>query len=278
MASELYDGIISPQGGLYNPGPQVVMPNAGRVTAEGLTVRPVQTYGVDSYGSPIIPNTNPIAQQVQANAVAQALSLGRANGKAAGGGVAAALAGSNQPAGSIVDKSQARLAQGPQGWDPAYGYAPMPKPSSALGAIEQVALANTEVGMPRRRPNIEANPGTLVPTRPQTVFSPQGAGTGVFGAAMSPGMAQRLNTDPRYAAQRGGPAPSQNAIPITVRGGNRTQQALAQVAQASQPAAPAPAPVQPTVQATQWQQDRFQTTEGAGLPSSMGSSRWTTGY
>lgn len=261
------------------------MPNAGRVTAEGLAVRPVQTYGVDSYGSPIIPNTNPIAQQVQANAVAQALSLGRANGKAAGGGVAAALAGSNQPAGSIVDKSQARLAQGPQGWDPAYGYAPMPKPSSALGAIEQVALANPDVGLPRRRPNIEANPGTLVPTR--------GPDTGNFGIPMSGGMNRGiagragLGGIPGLSMAQSGGIQAQNRvlanqlrsnpIPITVRGGNKTQQALAQVAQAAQPAA-APAPVQPTVQATQWQQDRFQTTEGAGLPSSMGSTRWTTGY
>jgi hypothetical protein len=101
-----------------------------------------------------------------------------------------------------------------------------------------------------------------------------GGDRGLFGAQMSPGMASILNTDPRYAAQRSGAVPARSAVPITVRGGNKTQQALAQVAQAT---APRVAP-QPTVAATQFQQDRFQTTEGAQLPSSMGSTRWTTGY
>lgn len=226
--------------------------------AGGLTSRSVTTVPIDNYG-------NPILAQQKANAVAQALSLGRANGKGTGGGVAAALAGVHQPAGSVLTgKDPSRLASGPVGWDPTYGYAPMPKPSSALAAIETVAPAPT-VGLPRRRPNIEANPGTLVPTR--------ASDGGVFGVPVSGGMNRNIAG---RTAMSGVPGIPQRApVPITVRGGNKTQQALAQVAQAS---APAPAPVQPTVQATQWQQDRFQTTEGAGLPSSMGSSRWTTGY
>jgi hypothetical protein len=43
---------------------------------------------------------------------------------------------------------------------------------------------------------------------------------------------------------------------------------------AAAPAAPAPT----AYQTTQFQQDRFQTTEGATMPSSMNNSRWTTGY
>ncbi len=66
MASSLYDGIISPQGGLYQPGPQVVMPSQPNVTAEGLAIRSVPTYSVDNYG-------NPVLEQQKANAVAQAL-------------------------------------------------------------------------------------------------------------------------------------------------------------------------------------------------------------
>ena len=85
MASSLYDGIISPQGGLYQPGPGVVMPSA----ASGLTTRPVRTVEIDEYTG------NPILNQVKANAVAQALiGAGQSrSGAAAPSGVARALGG-----------------------------------------------------------------------------------------------------------------------------------------------------------------------------------------
>lgn len=46
----------------------------------------------------------------------------------------------NQPAGSIrVAKDQSRLASGPAGWDPTYGYMPAPSAKPALAAIEAAA-------------------------------------------------------------------------------------------------------------------------------------------
>lgn len=50
-------------------------------------------------------------------------------------------------------------------------------------------------------------------------------------------------------------------VAITVTGGN-----------------PAPASPGATYATTPFQEDRFQTTTGAGMPSSMNNSRWTTGY
>jgi hypothetical protein len=245
-AADVYGGIIAP--------------SAGRVTAEGLAVRPVQTVPIDSSG-------NPILNQVKANAVAQALvgAGGNQGGSLRANPVATALAAVNEVGGGSAipgwngqfnpNKRQDRLTQ--NAWmDP--GGVPV---QTAAVTPPRAQYGNYTASL---RPAAQNVPVTYQ----------AGGDRGLFGAQMSPGMASILNTDPRYAAQRSGAVPARSAVPITVRGGNKTQQALAQVAQAT---APRVAP-QPTVAATQFQQDRFQTTEGAQLPSSMGSSRWTTGY
>jgi hypothetical protein len=245
-AADVYGGIIAP--------------SAGRVTAEGLAVRPVQTVPIDSSG-------NPILNQIKANAVAQALvgAGGFGSGNAKANPVATALAAVNEVGGGSAipgwngqfnpNKRQDRMTQ--NAWmDP--GGVPV---QTAAVTPPRAQYGNYTASL---RPAAQNVPVTYQ----------AGGDRGLFGAQMSPGMASILNTDPRYAAQRSGAVPARSAVPITVRGGNKTQQALAQVAQAT---APRVAP-QPTVAATQFQQDRFQTTEGAQLPSSMGSSRWTTGY
>jgi hypothetical protein len=266
--------------------PSFVAAGGGRVT--GYADDPMYSSYGDVSSAKTNRGGNPILEQQQANAVAQALSLGRANGRAAGGGVAEALlamSAPNQPRGSIVPgKSQDRIAAGYWAGEGGAWGGGKPAPSQALAAIEAVSPSSA-VGLPRRRPNIEANPGTLVATR-----APDTGGYGIpLSGGMNRGIAGRagLGGIPGLSMAQAGGIGAQNRVlagnlrapvPITVRGGNRTQQALAQVAQAAQPTPATPAPVQPTVQATQWQQDRFQTTEGAGLPSSMGSTRWTTGY
>ena len=59
----------------------------------------------------------------------------------------------------------------------------------------------------------------------------------------------------------GGGGSGRAPVAITVTGGN-----------------PAPAAPGPTYTTTPFQEDRFQTTTGAGMPASMNNSRWTTGY
>ncbi len=46
---ELYEGIISPSGGLYDPGPEVSFPRE----PSGLVSRSVTTVPIDDYGNPI---------------------------------------------------------------------------------------------------------------------------------------------------------------------------------------------------------------------------------
>jgi hypothetical protein len=232
MASSLYDGILLPQGGVYpGAGPDVVFPSGSppsvpagvsRVTGEGLNVYSRPTYSVDNYG-------NPILEQQKANAVAQALGVGGGGRGIAGarGDVAAALSGIPTANGTLVaGKSQDRLTpnafgygeNGMTGWTPQT----TANPTTALAAIDAAA----GVGLPRRRPNIEANPGTLVPI--------QQPDTGLLGVKMSPGMNRNIAARAALGGIPGvmqrAPVGRQPVNNITVRGGNKTQQALAQVA------------------------------------------------
>lgn len=242
--ANIYDAIIAgshantdpsyvPPSGLEVVFPGSVPAGVSRVTGEGLNVYSRPTYAVDSYGSPITSNSNPIAQQQQANAVAQALSLGRANGKATGGGVAEALAlaaaSDSGPKGNRLTPNAFGYGEnGMTGWSPE---------NTALSAIKSATGAG-RFGFTGSDPFTSYTRDYVATARPAalrapTVFSPESAGTGVLGQRMSPGMATVLNTDPRYAAQRNGTLGSRPVNNVTVRGGNRTQQALAQVAAAA---------------------------------------------
>jgi hypothetical protein len=66
--------------------------------------------------------------------------------------------------------------------------------------------------------------------------------------------------------------------PDTVRSPSVPQKRPSYSPVSSPSPAAAPTPAAPAYQTTQFQQDRFQTTEGATMPSSMNNSRWTTGY
>jgi hypothetical protein len=245
-AADVYDGIIAP--------------SAGRVTAEGLAVRPVQTVPIDSSG-------NPILNQVKANAVAQALvgAGGNQGGSLRANPVATALAAVNEVGGGSAipgwngqfnpNKRQDRLTQ--NAWmDP--GGVPV---QTAAVTPPRAQYGNYTASL---RPAAQNVPVTYQ----------AGGDRGLFGAQMSPGMASILNTDPRYAAQR-----TRNLsapVGITVRGGNKTQQALAQVAASQPQAAPRAAP-NPGYVTTPYEQSWAQTTENALMPSAGGERR-RTGY
>jgi hypothetical protein len=247
-AADVYGGIIAP--------------SAGRVTAEGLAVRPVQTVPIDSSG-------NPILNQVKANAVAQALvgAGGNQGGSLRANPVATALAAVNEVGGGSAipgwngqfnpNKRQDRLTQ--NAWmDP--GGVPV---QTAAVTPPRAQYGNYTASL---RPAAQNVPVTYQ----------AGGDRGLFGAQMSPGMASILNTDPRYAAQRSGAVPARSAVPITVRGGNKTQQALAQVAASQPQAAPRVAP-NPGYVTTPYEQSWAQTTENALMPSAGGERR-RTGY
>lgn len=238
--ANIYDAIIAGSHANTDPsyvppsGPEVVFPGTpagvSRVTGEGLNVYSRPTVAIDGYG-------NPILSQPRSNPVAQALSSGRANGKASGGGVAEALANAaasnSGPSGNrLTPNAFGYGASGPtimSGWTP--------ESTAALGAIN-AATTKGKYGFTGSDPfsaytkdyTATARPASV---RAPTVFSPQTAGTGVLGQRMSPGMASILNTDPRYAAQRSGNLGARPVNNISVRGGNKTQQALAQVAASS---------------------------------------------
>lgn len=74
-------------------------------------------------------------------------------------------------------------------------------PNTAVAAIDTVAPAN--VPLPRPRPNINnGNPGS----------------TGLFGQQMSPGMADIIATDPKYASQRSGRVVQASTSPVVQQG------------------------------------------------------------
>jgi hypothetical protein len=190
----VYDGIISPKGGLYKPGPEVVFPRG----ESDLVTRKVQTVAVDPFtGQPIVAGQGGNMPNVRA-------AMSSSGGARFDGRGSANLVQPNQPSGSIVaDKSQERLG------DNSYAFFGEPK-SPALGAIDNV----TTVAMPRKRPNIEANPGMRLDT-------------GLMGVPMSQGMSERL---------AGGEA--MGMVPgVSIVRNPRVFQALA----AQQQAAPAPA-------------------------------------
>ncbi len=262
MANNLYDGILLPQGGIYpGAGPDVVFPSApqalpdgvSRVTPEGLNVYSVKTTGVDSYG-------NPILNQVNANAVAQAL--------AGAGGYGAGSIKAN-PVAAALSGTQMAGASGTAGWDGQDNFNKNQDrlPSRAVGYGENgvtgvtvnpalAAIASVTPKTYGMKSFTGSDPfgaysrdyvAGLKPaaTMKPTVFSPEAAGTGGLGIKMSKGMADTLNNDPRYANQRSGVAPTKAPVSITVPGGNKTQIALAAVANAARTPTPAtqPAPL-----------------------------------
>jgi hypothetical protein len=118
--------------------------------------------------------------------------------------------------------------------------------------------------------------------------------TGMFGIPMSSGMAEILATDPKYAAQRTTKfrAPQQQAqqpkaalqrgrslldMLFGGAGGNTGQGGGISLANAFTSGGGGASPTS-TYTTTPFQEDRFQTTTGAGMPSSMNNERWTTGY
>jgi len=235
----VYDGIISPKGGLYKPGPEVVFPRG----ESDLVTRKVQTVAVDPFtGQPIVAGQGGNMTNVRA-------AMSSSGGARFDGRGSANLVQPNQPSGSIVaDKSQERLG------DNSYAFFGEPK-SPALDAIDTVA-ATSIVPLPRKRPNIEANPGTRLDT-------------GLMGVPMSQGMSERL---------AGGEA--MGMVPgVSIVRNPRVFQALAAQQQAAPaPAAPASPAVLPSYATTEFQQNAFQTTPGAQMPGSMNNERWRTGY
>lgn len=232
--SDFYSGALDP----YKPYVQTPgampyntsLPLSTDRPSGGLISRSVTTVPIDGYG-------NPILQQQKQDAVARALSIGGGGSGSLGAraDVAAALDarfGTGPSGNRLTPMASGYGASGPtlmSGWGGVpFGYSGSGKPSSALGAID--AVTASAVPLPRARPNIEANPGVNIPIR--------GTDTGLLGIPMSAGMNRNLAARAAVSGIPGlvqrAPMGSQPAN-ITVRGGNRTQQALAQVA-ASQPA------------------------------------------
>jgi hypothetical protein len=148
-------------------------------------------------------------------------------------------------------KDAQRLAQNAYDFDPAaFGYnSQRPSNNPAVQVAEALAQSST-TPLPRRRPNIEANPGTLVATR-----KPDTGNYGIpISGGMNRGIAGRagLGGIPGLSMAQAGGIQAQNRVlagnlraapvPITVRGGNKTQQALAQVASAVNRATYVPVP------------------------------------
>lgn len=175
---DIYRGIISPNGGLYAPGPDVVFPSrpsdVARVTPEGLNVRSVQTVAVDPFTGELIQST-PRGN----SAVRQALSRDQSDAFRESFGAGPQIASSaTQPSGSfVVGKDNSRLGDN----EYSFAFGQQPEPNPAVAAIDGIT---TTVPLPRRRPDIEGAPGTMVPTRV--------ADTGAFGVPMSPGMSRNL--------------------------------------------------------------------------------------
>ena len=258
----VYDGIISPNGGLYKPGPGVVMPDQG---GGGLTSRSVKTVAVDEYGSPIL-TAQPGASPFKAAETAIEARGGGSGTAGAQARIIAALTAANAADGSIrLGKDQSRMTPN------QFGYGENGVSGNEAVRVAEALAANSSVPLPRKRPNIEAIPGTRV-----TVADD---GMGIFGIPMSNGMTRNLagktamSVVPFVSSANAANMNMQNRVLANQLRANPTQQALAQVAQAA-----APAPVQPSYTTTPFQENAFQTTTGAQMPGSMNNSRWTTGY
>jgi len=214
-----------------------------RARAGGLTTRSVETVAVDPFTGV------PITATQQGNvATRQALTRQQSDAfRETMGAKAKPLVSPTEPAGAfMVGKDNSRLG------DTRYSFVPGEPQNPALGAIDNV----TTVAMPRKRPNIEANPGMRLDT-------------GLMGVPMSQGMSERL---------AGGEA--MGMVPgVSIVRNPRVFQALAAQQQAAPaPAAPAAPAVLPTYATTEFQQNAFQTTPGAQMPGSMNNERWRTGY
>jgi hypothetical protein len=166
---------VDPSFAPSNTGPDVVFPSSGtggvsRVTEEGLNVYSRPSVSVNPFtGSPIMVAADGTRRSVQT-------ATGPANRGPGRSSEASPVMMAGQPNGSILSgKDQARL--GANEYDFAYG-----EKSPIVAALS--AIDEATVGMPRRRPNIEDNPGTIIPIR-----APD---TGRYGVKMSPGMSRVL--------------------------------------------------------------------------------------
>lgn len=152
------------------PGPDVVFPSSRtaqdvvRVTPEGLNVRGVQTVAINPFTQqPILEGggNNRAVRQVMSDLETQAIR-----------DVSMLPSWMTDPRSRSADADTVDTRMPQTAYFP-FDYSPE----------DQRRAQGTDtvmVSMPRRRPNIEANPGTVVPT--------WGADTGRFGVKMSPGM------------------------------------------------------------------------------------------
>ena len=152
-----------------------------------------------------------------------------------------------------------------------YTYIPGPakKPNSAIDAI------NTNTGLQASLLSKGIAGHNRYMSSISDMFGSGGANpgdTGMFGIPMSDGMAQILATDPKYRAPAGAAPTRWKAAPAAAPApaGNLLTTLADMVSGVSAPP--------PTYTTTPFQQENFQTTAGAQMPSSMNNSRWTTGY
>lgn len=313
--TDWYSGAMAPPlkvPGGYIPAPSLPAPMSVEEMYQGiipsaptgLTSRSVNTV-------PIVP-TAPITADASARG---GLGTGM-QGRASLPYTAPALP--NQPSGSIsVGKSQDRLPQTTRDADILTGYAPLPG-NSATSAIDQMLVAGGGYGKagtsgrgsgslslpgvpklpsaPVHQLNIDppADEGQMyadsmgIPVRSKSgkVYSPKVPGSAVMPSG---------KVAPRYGGPKAAPAANSQRGGLFglgggggllglmfgggggLFGGNRagaTGVGLLPGVGAAQ-AASKPGPTYTT---TPFQEDRFQTTTGAQMPSSMANSRWTTGY
>lgn len=137
--ADYYSGNMSPPlrlpNGTYIPAPLTSPPMSAQEMYQGIygsgpTTRTVKTIPI----SPSVPSgMDPIQQYAQSGYVAKPRFVG-AMGQQQTNPIPSLP---NQPAGSIrTAKDQSRLSSGPAGWDPTYGYSPIPQTPQALAAID----------------------------------------------------------------------------------------------------------------------------------------------
>lgn len=200
--SGFYDGIISPRGGLYKPGPQVVMPGA----PSELTTRNVQTVAVDPFtGSPIVSGDGGNMPATRAALGLSGNAYALASPGVRGGGTAPFGAPIPGPDGyTVADKSQERLPPGIL-------------PENPFPTQTQMAFANM------RGPSNAAHNAILKATSGEQ-FGGDPGNAGLFGLKMSPNIPPQqppgatmapLPNNPQVTAamaSRGTPAPAAPTI------------------------------------------------------------------
>lgn len=273
-AWELYEGIISPQGGLYKPGPEVVFPSS----SQALTSRSVTTVPIDT--STGMPFKSSAFQSVVEKRSEEAKRPTEEQMRAIREVPASIPASLYTPDVQVSRGSEPRLAP-MNGYGPSYpfGYSPGDQ-QTALGAINksvqpaQTAASGTVgFGNPSLAASVAALSGRggpsgnlrgYMPTfRPQSplrsdviklVFDPMSNASGIGMANSSGKPIQGPNGTIYYP--NGATKPPGVPAPV---------QALAN---ASPPA--------PPTQSTQAQEDRFQWTDNTYLPPSVASNpRWS---